>query len=86
LLFLVIGNPASGASSAPELLPTFWRVLSQRLPDGAAVTSMRDVVYFHGHGSSHALITLALYAIIGAGIALSVYSTRTRKKATNTAD
>jgi hypothetical protein len=86
LLFLVIGNPASGASSAPELLPTFWRVLSQRLPDGAAVTSMRDVVYFHGHGSSHALITLALYAIIGAGVALSVYSIRTRKKATNSAN
>jgi hypothetical protein len=86
LLFLVIGNPASGASSAPELLPTFWRVVSQRLPDGAAVTSMRDIVYFHGHGSSHALITLALYAIIGASIALSVYSIRTRKKATNPAD
>jgi hypothetical protein len=86
LLFLVIGNPASGASSAPELLPTFWRVLSQRLPDGAAVTSMRDVVYFHGHGSSHALITLALYAIIGAALALIVYRIRTRRKATNLAN
>jgi hypothetical protein len=47
---------------------------------------MRDVVYFHGHGSSHALITLALYAIIGAGVALSVYSIRTRKKATDPAN
>ena len=52
LLFLVIGNPASGGSSAPELLPSFWRGLSQALPDGAAVTSMRDVVYFSGHGSA----------------------------------
>jgi hypothetical protein len=85
LLFLVIGNPASGASSAPELLPTFWRVLSQRLPDGAAVTSMRDIVYFHGHGSSHALITLTFYAIIGAALALVVSSARTRRKATNPA-
>jgi uncharacterized phage infection (PIP) family protein YhgE len=56
ILFLVIGNPASGGSSAPELLPNFWRALSQVLPPGAAVTAMRDVVYFHGHGSTHALI------------------------------
>jgi hypothetical protein len=32
ILFLVIGNPASGGSSAPELLPGFWRSLSQILP------------------------------------------------------
>jgi hypothetical protein len=38
ILFLVIGNPASGGSSAPELLPGFWRTLSQILPPGAAVT------------------------------------------------
>jgi hypothetical protein len=47
ILFLVIGNPASGGSSAPELLPGFWRILSQILPPGAAVTSLRDVVYFN---------------------------------------
>jgi hypothetical protein len=32
VMFLVIGNPASGGSSAPELLPGFWRALSQLLP------------------------------------------------------
>jgi hypothetical protein len=73
ILFLVIGNPASGGSSAPELLPDFWRTLSQVLPPGAAVTSMRDVVYFHGHGSTHALIVLALYAVLGAGAAMIAY-------------
>jgi hypothetical protein len=78
LLFLVIGNPASGASSAPELLPGFWRTLSQILPPGAAATSMRDVVYFNGHGSSHALIVLALYAVLGAAVAMFAYKLRTR--------
>jgi hypothetical protein len=73
VLFLVIGNPASGGSSAPELLPGFWRAFSQRLPDGTAVTSMRDVVYFHGHGSSQALLVLALYAIVGAILVVAVY-------------
>jgi hypothetical protein len=76
ILFLVIGNPASGGSSAPELLPHFWRTLSQVLPPGAAVTSMRDVVYFHGHGSTHALIVLALYAVLGSGIAMIAYRLR----------
>jgi uncharacterized phage infection (PIP) family protein YhgE len=78
LLFLVIGNPASGGSSAPELLPGFWRTLSQVLPPGAAVTSMRDVVYFHGHGSSHELIVLAVYAVLGASVAMIAYRLRTR--------
>ena len=35
VMFLVIGNPASGGSSAPELLPGFWRGLSQLLPPGS---------------------------------------------------
>jgi hypothetical protein len=81
LLFLVIGNPASGGSSAPELLPGFWRTLSQILPPGAAVTAMRDVVYFHGHGSSHAFIVLAVYTVLGAAVAMIVYRLRTRPRA-----
>ena len=81
LLFLVIGNPASGGSSAPELLPGFWRALSQILPPGAAVTSMRDVVYFHAHGSSHELIVLAAYAVLGAAVAMISYRLRTRSGA-----
>jgi hypothetical protein len=76
LLFLVIGNPASGGSSAPELLPSFWRGLSQALPDGAAVSSMRDVVYFSGHGSADGLIVLSAYAVAGAAVAMVVARVR----------
>jgi hypothetical protein len=78
ILFLVIGNPASGGSSAPELLPGLCRTLSQILPPGAAVTSMRDVVYFNGHGSSRALIVPAVYAVLGAGVAMIAYRLRAR--------
>jgi hypothetical protein len=81
LLFLVIGNPASGGSSAPELLPGFWRTLSQILPPGAAVTSMRDVVYFSGHGSSHGLIVLGVYAALGAGVAIIASRLQARARA-----
>ena len=86
ILFLVIGNPASGGSSAPELLPNFWRTLSQVLPPGAAVTSMRDVVYFHGHGSTHALIVLVLYSVIGAAAAMTAYRLRSRPQAATAAN
>ena len=85
VLFLVIGNPASAGSSAPELLPGFWRTLSQILPPGAALTSMRDVVYFNGHGSSHALIVLAIYAVLGAGVAMIAYRLRARAGAATVA-
>jgi hypothetical protein len=73
VLFFVIGNPASGGSSAPELLPGFWRALSQALPPGATVTSLRDVVYFHGYGSTNALIVLTLYAVVGFAVAVGAY-------------
>jgi hypothetical protein len=72
ILFLVIGNPASGGSSAPELLPTFWRQLSQLLPPGAAVTAIRDVVYFHGQGISRALIVLSIWVAAGAAIVVAM--------------
>jgi hypothetical protein len=80
VMFLVIGNPASGGNSAPELLPGFWRQLSQLLPPGAAMTALRDVVYFHGHGMTHALIVLCTYAVLGAAVALLVNAVRARGK------
>jgi hypothetical protein len=80
VMFLVIGNPASGGSSAPELLPGFWRDLSQLLPPGAATTAMRDVVYFHGHGMTNALLVLCLWAVLGAAVALTVNTLRARSR------
>jgi hypothetical protein len=80
ILFLVIGNPASGGSSAPELLPGFWRALSQILPPGAATTAMHDVVYFHGHGATMALIVLGIYAILGAASAITINALRAMPK------
>jgi hypothetical protein len=82
VMFLVIGNPASGGGSAPELLPGFWREVSQLLPPGAATTAMHDVVYFHGHGMTHALLVLGLYAILGATVAFTVSTLRARAQPT----
>jgi hypothetical protein len=80
VMFLVIGNPASGGNSAPELLPGFWRGLSQLLPPGAATTAMRDVVYFDGHGMTAALLVLGIYALVGAIVVFTVHTLRARAK------
>ena len=43
LIFLMLGNPASGLASAPELLPTPWHPLGAFLPPGALGSALRDL-------------------------------------------
>jgi hypothetical protein len=76
VVFVVVGDPSSGGSTAPQLLPNPWRDISQGLPPGAAVTAMRDVVYFQGYGSTRGLITLGVYAVLGAIAAVIVNGVR----------
>ncbi|HET6998825.1 MAG TPA: hypothetical protein VFI03_09560 [Solirubrobacterales bacterium] len=78
IAFVVVGTPSSGGATAPELLPGFWRAVSQLLPPGAGTTGMRDLVYFHGHGATRALIVLALYAILGAALTTVAYRAKQR--------
>jgi hypothetical protein len=77
LVFIVLGDPSSGGATAPQLLPDPWRAISQALPPGAAVTAMRDVVYFHGYGATRALIVLGSYAALGAILAIIADRIRT---------
>jgi hypothetical protein len=77
LVFIVVGDPSSGGATAPQLLPDPWRAISQALPPGAAVTAMRDVVYFHGYGATRALIVLGSYAALGAILAIIADRIRT---------
>ena len=43
---------------------------------------MRDVVYFDGHGITHALVVLSAYAILGVTVVLTVHALRARAKQT----
>ena len=65
LLFLMLGNPASGAASAPELLPEPWATGGQFLPPGAAATGLRNVAYFDGAALAQPLLVLAAFAAAG---------------------
>ncbi|MFF0064682.1 ABC transporter permease [Streptomyces sp. NPDC005279] len=65
LLMVLIGNPFSGASSAPELLPEPAGLIGQWLPPGAGGTLLRSVAYFEGNAAGAAVLTLSLWAALG---------------------
>lgn len=65
LLFLMLGNPASGVASAPELLPTPWNPVGQVLPPGALGSALRGTAYFDGAGVVFPIVVLAAWALLG---------------------
>ena len=78
LLFIFVGNPASGNGTAPELLPDAWRAISQLLPPGAGGTSLRNVAYFDGNAVLQPLLVLTAYALVGALLVLAADPIRMR--------
>ncbi|MEV5972769.1 ABC transporter permease [Streptomyces sp. NPDC051921] len=65
LLMILLGNPFSGVSSAPELLPAPVGTVGQWLPPGAAGTALRSVAYFDGAGAGPALLVLSAWTVAG---------------------
>lgn len=65
LLMVLIGNPLSGVSSAPELLPESVGSLGQWLPPGASGSLLRSVAYFDGNAALTPALTLAAWAVLG---------------------
>ena len=78
LIFVILGNPSSGGAYSASLLPPFWRAISSALLNGAAVLAIRRVVYFHAYDVQGDLLVIALWAAIGAAVALAVSSLRAR--------
>jgi hypothetical protein len=68
LLALLLGNPLSGLSSAPELLPSGWGALGQWLPQGANATLLRSTAFFAGAGATVAIVVLSCWAVVGTGL------------------
>ncbi|KAB2350901.1 hypothetical protein [Actinomadura rudentiformis] len=62
LTFLLLGNPLSAATSAPELLPEPWGMIGQLLPPGAAVSLLRSVAFFDGANAGGPLTVLLAWA------------------------
>lgn len=62
---LLLGNPLSGTTSAPELLPNGWSTLGQLLPPGAAGTALRSTGFFDGAGAMTPLLVLTGWLVLG---------------------
>jgi hypothetical protein len=69
-IVLLLGNPLSGLTSAPELLPAGWGALGQLLPPGAAGTALRSTAYFDGAGATTSLWVLTAWLVVGVGLML----------------
>lgn len=87
LTMLLIGNPFSAATSAPELLPQPWGAIGQLLPPGAAGSLLRSVAFFDGAAAAGPLAVLLVWgavalALLGVG-ALRGRSAETRESARN---
>jgi hypothetical protein len=79
LAFILIANPASGNATAPELLPGFWRTISQFMPPGAGGQSLRNTAYFGGNATFRPLIVLSAYVVGGALLLVAAAVVRQRR-------
>jgi len=64
-LMVFVGNPFSGVTSAPELLPGAVDHLGQWLPPGAGANLLRSTAYFHGNGAAGHLAVLIAWSVAG---------------------
>lgn len=78
---MLIGNPLSGAATAPEMLPGWSGVLGQLLPPGAGGQLLRSTAFFDGHGVTHSVIVLVTWLTLGVVLCLAG-SLRVRRAAT----
>ncbi|WP_149824023.1 ABC transporter permease [Streptomyces tailanensis] len=67
LLIVFLGNPFSGASSAPQMLPEPVGTLGQWLPPGAGASLLRSVSFFDGAAALGPALTLTWWAALGLG-------------------
>uniref|UniRef100_UPI0034DE034B ABC transporter permease n=1 Tax=Streptomyces flavofungini TaxID=68200 RepID=UPI0034DE034B len=65
LLMVLLGNPFSGVTSAPQLLPEPIGLLGQLLPPGAGGSLLRSVAFFDGARAAAPAVTLGVWAALG---------------------
>jgi hypothetical protein len=80
VLMVFIGNPFSGAGSAPELLPEPVGGIGQLLPPGAGANLLRSTGFFDGAGAGMPVTVLLAWALGGLAL-LALATTRARKPA-----
>jgi hypothetical protein len=72
LVFVILGNPASGGPFARPLLPGLWRTIGGVLPPGASVDLARATLFFDGSRIAGPILVLAGWAAIGTALVIAL--------------
>jgi hypothetical protein len=72
LVFVILGNAASGGPFARPLLPGLWRTIGGVLPPGASVDLARSALFFDGARIAGPVLVLAGWAALGTLLALAL--------------
>ena len=72
LLFVILGNAASGGPFARPLLPGLWRTVGGVLPPGACVDLARSALFFDGSRMAGPILVLVAWAALGTALALAL--------------
>lgn len=65
VLFMLIGNPISGAQFPKEFIATPWGAIGQWLPPGAGNSLLRDASYFPDANPAFPILVLSGWAVLG---------------------
>jgi hypothetical protein len=72
LLFVILGNSASGGPFARPLLPGLWRTIGGVLPPGASVDLARSALFFDGARIVGPIFVLVGWAALGTVLAVAL--------------
>jgi len=72
LVFVILGNAASGGPFARPLLPGFWSTVGGVLPPGASVDLARSSLFFDGERIVGPILVLVGWAAFGTVLALAL--------------
>ena len=77
-VFVLLGSPSSGGAIPRSLLPGFYSAVGRWLPNGAAVSALRDLTFFPTASTTRPLLVLGGWALVGLLSAL-ILSRRRRR-------
>jgi ABC-2 family transporter protein len=72
LVFVILGNAASGGPFARPLLPGLWRTIGGILPPGASVDLARSALFFDGARIAGPILVLVGWAALGAALLIAL--------------
>ena len=71
LVFVILGNAASGGPFARPLLPGLWRTIGGVLPPGASVDLARSALFFEGARIAGPILVLVGWTALGTALAVA---------------